>query len=200
MAARVLLAFDLGQPWGCHQTYRLFDELHTQIFARPDVNATRVVSRIDAFNIVEEELQELKDELVRKYTLTKFFLLHLLKEALRTDQLGRQVIANPSELLGDPIVKERRECLKEALRQILQDLIIDLNYEIQARSEKEYFDYKRVLKSPSEIRALNREALSSYEKLVKRGRVPSFTETWVKLNGGTIEQVAQLGARAQNAN
>lgn len=187
VAARVLLAFDLGQPWACHQTYRLFDELHTQIFARPDVNATRIVSRVDAFSAVEEELVKLEHELVRKYTLTKFFLLHLLCEALRTDQVGRQVIANPSELLGDPIVKKRRESLKEAYRQILQDLMIDLNYEIQARSEKEYFDYKRVLKSPSEIRALRREALSSYEKLVQRGRVPSFAETWNQLTSTVIE-------------
>ena len=118
-----------------------------------------------------------------KYTLTKYFLLHLLCEALRTDQVGRQLIANPRELLGDPIEKKKREYLKEALRQILQDLVIDLNYEIQERSEKEYFDYKRVLKSPTEIRSLTREALSSYEKLVQRGRVSSFGDMWAELNG-----------------
>lgn len=178
VAARVLLAFDLGQPWTCHQTYRLFDELHAEIFARPDVNATRIISRIDAFTIVEEEIQKLDHELVRKYTLTKYFLLHLLCEALRTDHLGKQMIANPSELLGDPIVKDRREHFKESLRQILRDLMIDLNHEIQARSQEEYFDYKRVLKSPTEIRALRMEPLSTYEKLVQRGRVPSFAETW----------------------
>ena len=156
VAARVLLAFDLGQPWAYHQTYRLFDELHTQIFARPDVNATRIVSRFDAFTTVSEEIEKLQHDLVRKYTLTKYFLLHLLCEALRTDQVGRQLIANPRELLGDPIGKKKREYLKEALRQILQDLVIDLNYEIKERSEKEYFDYKRVLKSPTEIRSLTR--------------------------------------------
>ena len=188
VAARVLLAFDLGQPWACHQTYRLFDELHTQIFARPDVNATRIVSRIDAFASVSEEVEKLHHQLVRKYTLTKYFLLHLLCEALRTDQVGRQLIANPSELLGDPIEKKKREYLKETFRQILQDLVIDLNYEIQERSEKEYFDYKRVLKSPTEIRSLTREALSSYEKLVQRGRVSSFGEMWAELNGGVTGQ------------
>ncbi len=187
VAARVLLAFDLGQPWACHQTYRLFDELHTQIFARPEVNAARIISGVDAFTTVEEELAKLEHELMRKYTLTKYFLLHLLYEALRTDQFGRQVIANPSELLGDPIVKERRECFKEALRKTLQDLIIDLNYEIKARSEGEYFDYKRVLKSPTEIRALTREVLSSYEKVVQRGRVASFAETWAQLNSDVTE-------------
>ena len=188
VAARVLLAFDLGQPWACHQTYRLFDELHPQIFARPEVTATRIVSRIDAFATVGEELEKLKYELIRKYTLTKFFLLHLLCEALRTDQVGRQLIADPSILLGDPIDKNRRENLKEALRKLLQELVIELNYEIEERSEKEYFDYKRVLKSPTEIRTLTREVLSSYERVVRRERVPAFGETWDRLNSGAAEQ------------
>lgn len=183
VAARVLLAFDLGQPWACHQTYRLFDELHSQIFARPDVTATRIVTRIDAFTTVGEELDTLDHVLVRKYTLTKYFLLHLLYEALRTDEVGLQLIANPSELVGDPIQPKTRENLKEAFRQVLQDLLIDLNYEIEAHEEEEYFDYKRVLKSPTEIRALRREALASYRKLVGRKRVPSFGETWATLNG-----------------
>ena len=178
IAARVLLAFDVGQPWACHQTYRLFDELHGHIFARPDVNATRIVSRMDAFLTVGEELEQLEHELVRRYSLTKFFLLYLLAEALRTDTVGAQVIADPSSVLGDPIDAQTRRDFRESIRQILADLIVDLNYEIRAREEIEYFDYKRVLKSPSEIRALGKEVLSSYEKVVRRGRVPSFGDTW----------------------
>ena len=187
VAGRVLLAFDLGQPWACHQTYRLFDELHSQIFAGPDLNATRIVTRIDAFTAVEDELDKLNHELVRKYTLTKFLLLHLLSEALQKDTVGSQVIANPSELLGDPIEPKTRGHLREAFRRILQDLIIDLNYEIEEREEREYFDHKRVLKSPTEIRALKREALSSYEKLVGRGRVQSFGEMWTDLKSAPYE-------------
>ena len=41
-AGRLLLAFDLKQPWTCHQTYKILDELHSQIFARPEVNADRI--------------------------------------------------------------------------------------------------------------------------------------------------------------
>ena len=178
IAARVLLAFDRGQPWACHQTYRLFDELHGDIFARPEVNATRIVSRIDAFTTVGEELEKLNHELERKYTLTKFFLLYLLSEALRTNPVGLQFITGPEELLSDPVKPEERVHLRATLRQVLQDLLIDLNYEISARKTKEYFDYKRVLKSPTEVRALAKEVLSSYEKTVQRGRIPSFGETW----------------------
>ena len=186
-AARVLLAFDLGQPWACHQTYRLFDELHTPIFARPEVNATRIVSRVDAFNVVTESLQNVNHELVRKYTLTKYFLLHLLCEAIATDDLGKRLIANPSELLGDPIQPQNRVRLKEVYRQILRDLVIDVNYGLEEREEEEYFDYKRVLKSPTEVRSFRRVILSNYEKAAQRDRASSFGSTWNDLIGGVIE-------------
>ncbi len=32
--ARILLAFDLGEPYSCHQHYRLFEDLHARIFGR----------------------------------------------------------------------------------------------------------------------------------------------------------------------
>ena len=76
-AARVLLAFDVRQPWACHQTYRLFDALHGDIFARPRVNATHIITRMDAFSAVGEVLPLVKHDLIRKYTLTKYFLLYL---------------------------------------------------------------------------------------------------------------------------
>ena len=178
IVARALLAFDRRQPWACHQTYRLFDQLHGDIFGRPSVNATHIVSRSDAFTVVGEEIENLTHELVRKYTLTKYLLLYLMAEALDTDPVGRQFINNPGELLGDPMEVERRKKLRKALRQVLRDLIVDLNFEIDEREEEEYFDYKRVLKSPSEVRSLGRAVLASNQKLIRRQVLPSFGEAW----------------------
>ena len=36
-AGLILLAMDLAQPWSCHQKYKVMDELHSDIFGRPDV-------------------------------------------------------------------------------------------------------------------------------------------------------------------
>ena len=38
-AGRLLLAFDIQEPWSCHQIYKVFDEKYTEIFGRPAVNA-----------------------------------------------------------------------------------------------------------------------------------------------------------------
>ena len=188
IAARVLLAFDLVQPWNCHQTFRLFDELHSDIFARPSVNATHIVSRVDALAVVDQEIERLEHELVRKYALTKYFLLYLMAQALRTDEIGKQFINRPGALLGDPISAEKRHYLQLALSQVLRDLMIDLNHEIKDREEEEYFDYKRMLKSRSEVRSLGRAVLASYEKVVQRGRAPCFGETWGEVSSSSGEE------------
>ena len=178
VAGRVLLSFDLRQPWTCHQTYRLFDVLHGQIFGRPEVNATHIVTRLDAFAAVEEEISHVQHELVQKYTLTKYLLLYLLAGALETDEVGREILANPGRLIGDPADSITRDRLRRGFKAMLRDICIDLNHEIAGIEAVEYFDYKRVLKSPVAIRALSGEILASYEKVVSRGRVPSFGDIW----------------------
>ncbi len=185
-AARVLLAFDVRQPWACHQTYRLFDSLHGDIFARPNVNATHIISRMDAFTAVGEVLPFVKHELIRKYTLTKYFLLYLLAEALETDEIGRELVRDPSTLLGDPIEAGARDHLVKAYKGVLQDLVLGLNYVIDKHEEKDdYFDYKRVLKSPTEIRELRSVALADYERFIGRDVIESFGQMW----GSTSSQL-----------
>ena len=43
-AAKQLLAFDLQQTWSCHQSYKLFDELHGEVFGRKEVTAWRIAT------------------------------------------------------------------------------------------------------------------------------------------------------------
>lgn len=178
MAARVLLAYDLGRPWACHQTYRLFDEFHTDIFARPDLSAARIICAVDAFSAVNDELHGLNHVLMRKYTLSKYFLLYLLAEALRTDVLGSKLIDDPTAMLGDPIDPEKRSRMLKTFRQILRVIIVDVNYEVDLRAKNEDWDHKRVLKSPNEIRALHKDIMPSYEKVVRSGRVESIGSMW----------------------
>src|SRR3546814_16195503 len=63
-AARHLLAFDLQQQWACPQTYRLFDELHSEIFGRKEVNASRLPTLSVLFDAVLATLPDLKNQIV----------------------------------------------------------------------------------------------------------------------------------------
>ncbi|MGY0799054.1 AIPR family protein [Lysobacter sp. A286] len=171
-AGKQLLAFDLHQPWACHQTYRLFDELHSEIFARKEVNAMRVATLSVLFEAVLQTLPELKNRLVASYTLTRFFMLYLLRQALDVDPGGREFVRDPSPVVD----KFGFDAVSEIAQKILSDLIIDMNAELEDREQAGTpFDYKRELKSPTAVKALAKQIIPSYEKAIRRNRATSFS-------------------------
>src|SRR5207248_36443 len=94
--ARVLLAFDLKEPEACHQTYRLFEDLHNGIFARKEVDAHRIVALNEVEKLVREKLETMEDKKFAGYSLTPYLVLFLLREVLESSEInGNDFIANP---------------------------------------------------------------------------------------------------------
>jgi hypothetical protein len=175
-AARILLAFDREQPWACHQSYRLFDELHGDIFARPEVDAHRIRALYEALLCVRDILPSLQNQLLANYRLVQFLLLFLLRRALETDELGKAFVRRPQDFVVQPNGLVR---IQKCISAILNDLVVDLNAELSERADAGTpFDYKRELKSPTAIKALAQAVVPMYEKAVKRGRVASFKAEW----------------------
>jgi len=175
-AARILLAFDLEQPWTCHQTYKLFDELHARIFARPEVTAARVFALWLVFAAVQQAVPQIKHPLMVGYRLTKYFLLYLVKRALAGDAVGMQLIQDPDVLINEADGPNR---LYRAIARVANDLVIDLNAVIDQRaSTASPLDYKRELKSPTAVKALERAIISPYQMAVARDRASSFAREW----------------------
>ena len=174
-AARVLLAFDLEQPWACHQSYRLFDDLHSDIFGRPVVTAQRIVGLIAVREAVQASLLNLDNQLAAFYSVTPYFVMYLVRHALQLDPLGKKFCQDP----GRFVQEKGFDGVVEAVGQISDDLIVDLNAELAEREEAgNTFDHKRELKSANAVRALRGEVLPSYQKAVSRKRASSFTEEW----------------------
>jgi len=174
-AARVLLAFDLEQPWTCHQSYRYFDDLHSDIFGRPVVTARRIVGLIAVRDAVRESLEQLDNQLAARYSVTPYFVMYLVKQALGLDQLGKDFCQDP----GKFVKTAGFDTVVSTIRQIADDLIVDLNAELAERAETgNPFDHKRELKSPNAVRALRSSVLPSYQKAVSRKRASSFSEEW----------------------
>jgi hypothetical protein len=175
-AARILLAFDLREPWACHQTYRLFDELHTPIFARPEVGAHRIRALTLVFVAVLSQLPSLQHDLMRGYRLTRYFLLYLLRQALETDALGLAFCKDPLPFLSEANGEQR---IILATERVLADLVIDLNAELSQREAMgNPIDYKRELKSPTAVKALERSVIPPYQMAVSRARASSFGAEW----------------------
>jgi hypothetical protein len=175
-AARILLAFDRQEPWSCHQTYRLFDDLHSHIFARPEVTGERILALHQAYDAVVEALDSLNSELMAKYRLTRFFLLYLLRRVLETDEEGKKFCRSPELFLREADGAGR---IKRAVAVVLQDVVVDVNAEMEEREQRDnVFDYKRELKSVNAVRVFAKQVVPMYEKALRRGRVTSFGEGW----------------------
>lgn len=175
-AGRLLLAFDLKQPWTCHQTYKILDELHASIFARPEVNADRILAITVIHKVILEAIDSVEDRPFASYGLTQYLLLFLVREALDLDPQGKSFCQTPGIFLSEPGGRER---IRACFTQVISDIVIDLNAEFRDRKDSDNpLDYKRELKSPRPVRELARSIIPQYQKAVSRNRAKSFGQEW----------------------
>jgi hypothetical protein len=180
--ARVLLAFDIGEPESCHQTYRLFKEFHSKIFGRPEVNADRLVALFDVDQVILGELKTMSHALFADYTQTHYLFHYLTREALETDELGRQFILSPSEFVH---TTDGRNRLKRAINPIVSALMRIMDADLKRReNENEEFDFKKDLKSKTKIGEIRSRVIPQYQMSVDSRMTLSFSNLWneVELN------------------
>jgi len=179
LAARILLAFDVKQPWSCHQTYKLFDELHSDIFGRPEVNGLRVTAMYNIYRLVLGKLDLLENRLFARYTITRFLVLYLLREALEKDPIGKEFCLRPAPFLAS---STRRARLDECLDKVAQVVVRILDSEVKRRDADPSapFDCKRELKSPNPVREITSTIVSHYQIAVDSKLAPTFSDNWKK--------------------
>ncbi|MBW4549867.1 MAG: AIPR family protein [Aphanocapsa sp. GSE-SYN-MK-11-07L] len=174
LAGQILLSFDLKRPWSVQRYSKIFDDLHQEIFARPEVSGGRIVVLFDLYKEIERDLPKVEPSLFGGYQITKFFLLYLLSEVLSDDEVGKAFYKKPESFYQDSAQKER---LLKCIHVILGDLIIDLNGEFK-EAGGENFDFKAIFKSPTSLRSLTNKVIASHKKLIARERAESFSQLW----------------------
>jgi len=170
-----LMSFDLQEPWNTHRKYQVFEDAYNKLFARPEVTAERILFLHILNNLITEKIRSLDNQLIARYALTRYAIMFMVRGILEKDELGNQLIQNPSEFVQSP---ERIEQLKNVLSIVINDIIIDLNAELNDLGED--FDYKSNLRNDIWVKELNRSISTNYQKQVDRNRIPSFKEEWEK--------------------
>jgi hypothetical protein len=168
-AGKLLLAFDLEEPWSCHQTYKVFDEKYAEIFARPEVTAQRIIFLAKLMTVIEKHLPDIKNVPFANYGLTRYALLMAIKKLLVSDPVGRKVCQTPALVFE----KERLGCILKMVDDLFKSIIIDLNHEMDQGALS---DYKSDLKSRNSVERIIAELLRSYEKDKARGKADSVQE------------------------
>lgn len=171
IAGQYLMAFDLKTPWATHRKYQIFEDRHSDLFGRPNVDADRIVlchviaTRIDA----SKEL--INNKLFARYILTKYFLFYVLRLLFENDATAEKLINNPKKYVRK---RADRKKLDKVIDALLGEIIIDLNSEIDQL--KEDFDYRDKLRDEVWCSKLAHDIASTYKKLVDRKRLENFKQ------------------------
>ncbi|MGZ8935465.1 MAG: AIPR family protein [Methylobacter sp.] len=169
-AGRLLLAYDLMEPESCHQVYKLFDDKYADIFARPAVTAYRIIFLFLIMERIQRVTPAIEYRPLSRYGLTRFFLMSVVSELVRSDNDASNYSKNPNQLFKDGKVDK----FMDAIESILKSIVIDLNYEVEDMGDQ--FDYKGDFKSPTKIKELRSKLLRSFEKDVARNKAESLQD------------------------
>ncbi|WP_416310849.1 AIPR family protein [Pseudomonas sp. W03] len=168
-AGLILLAMDLAQPWSCHQKYKVMDELHSDIFGRPDVTGERILGYWECFKSVASALDAIEDKHFAYYNLTKYFLAYAVVSLIRTEPTGAAMLKNMKGILSSG----RQVELIELFGSLAKSLALDLNAEVVGEAS-ETFDYKNELKSPTWCKKVSARLVAQYSKDVIRKKADSI--------------------------
>ncbi len=163
VAGLILLSMDLMQPWSCHQKYKIMDELHSDIFGRPDVTGAKIFGYWECFKAVDSALNAIDDKHFAYYNLTKYFLAYSVVSLIKTNVNGLEMLRNMEKI----IISKRLPEVVTIFRALAESLAYDLNAEIVAE-EGDIFDYKNELKSPTWCKRTSAKLVAQYSKDVAR--------------------------------
>jgi hypothetical protein len=172
-AGQLLLALYVGQPWNAHQKYKIFGDLHSQIF-RYGITASHIRFAHLLSEIVEQAIQTITFERVKKYSLTKFIVLYLVGEMLRKSTDGVALLENPTIYLASRSKNESDDVVRKQIEDLAHLAVVELNYFIDENG-KDAYDYKSEFKSPTPVESIRKEVLKGYDKDIYRQHARLFS-------------------------
>ncbi|OLO04623.1 AIPR family protein [Salinicola socius] len=170
-AGLILLALDLGQPWSCHQKYKIMDELHADIFGRPNVTGERVIALWKSFESVQPALKHIENRSFANYKLAQYFLAYSVITIIKSAPYGARLLDNLKLIVSSGKLDEFVNGFQELAIAAANDLNAELAIE-----DDENFDYKNDLKSQKWAKATSAKILAQYNKDVIRKKAEPIEE------------------------
>jgi hypothetical protein len=174
LAARMILAADLREPWSCHLKTRLFDEWHNRLFNRPDVNAEKIVFLHDMYKAASQAVMDYcENRAMASYVMTNFLVMYLVAEAMSGEASGAKIIANPAKYMRVP---SQRAHLLSCMSQLAIDLVKFLNNFLKSLPQP--FDHRTNLRNSDRIKEIRAGVIGNYQVLTGHTASVSFSSSW----------------------
>jgi hypothetical protein len=170
-AGLYLMAFDLHEPWSTHQKYSIFEDKHADLFGRPSVTADHIVMCRVIADTIDANLPKLEHRLFAKYALTRYMIMHMVRQILEKSRLAPELFTEPANFVRDDKV---RAAFAKCIDTVVSDIVIDLNGEMEGDKS----EYRSNLKSATWVRKITATVVADHQKLLVRKRIKSFEEEW----------------------
>lgn len=168
LAAQILLAAWLGEPWGAVRKVKLFDQEYHRIFKRATADRLYLAYLIN--NAVDGVKADLRPELQTSFASVRHTLEHLIAQLLRQSEGGAQLLEDPDKWLP-----EKTDDVVAELEYFADFAVEETNYYVADREEARQsdpaappFDPKTTFKSSTGIRPLERQVIQAYKALDRR--------------------------------
>lgn len=172
-----LMAFNLKEPWGTHRKYQVFEELYNDIYAKPDVTSDKIILLSELNDLLNSKLEDIKNKLVSKYILTKYFLFYIVRLILENDNIGKDIINAPENYVRNPLTRKK---VMQTIARIIDEVIVDINLEFDELPDD--FDYRSKLRDETWVKDEAKNFVGTFLKLVKSNRTNSIEKEWQTIN------------------
>jgi len=181
LAAQLIMAAYLKEPWSAVRKVRLFDQDFRRIFNR-QVTPYRLYLLHLIDQAVSSHREALRPDLRASFASIRFTLVHLVCVVLRINDAGTKLLEDPEAWLP-----EEEAAIVAALNSIAGEVIESANYHVQIeRQNDEDYDPKVVFKSQRGVSRLEVDVERDGRRQSVRSDSYLFTVTPAeKLNGGS---------------
>jgi len=172
LAAQLIMAVYLREPWAAVRKVRLFDQDYRRIF-----NRSVTPHRLWLLHLLDRAVvaarSGLRDDLRASFASVRFTLAYLVGEVLRLSDAGSQLLDSPDRWL-----RKEEEKVVEAIRTIANEVVDTVNYHIKNEiADDEDYDPKVAFKSRAGVGHLESDVTRDARRQAERTSSYLFTVT-----------------------
>lgn len=163
LAAQLIMAAFLREPWAAVRKVRLFDQDYRRIFNR-EITPDRLYLLHLIDQAVGSHREDLRADLRSSYASIRFSLVHLVCVVLEITGAGERLLQHPEDW-----IPEEEAAVKSALDVIAAEVVDSANYHVEAELKaNEDYDPKVVFKSRAGVGRLETDVLRDARRQASR--------------------------------
>lgn len=163
LAAQLIMAAYLSEPWAAVRKVRLFDQDYRRIFNR-HVTPWRLYLLHLIDEAVSAQRRHLGSELRGSFSSVRFALVYLVAELLRSSQQGEGLLEAPEAWLP-----EEATAVSAVLEEMAREVVESVNDHVETElNESDDFDPKTIFKSQVGIQPLRKDVVRDARRQERR--------------------------------